>query len=136
LLVSFSAFNSFAEVSPAGGEKIFKQYCTACHRPAPFDAKLVGPPLKDITKQRSEEWLIKWIRNNGALRAAGDKDAIAIWTEYGKNEMPSFLSFSDDEIKSILAYISNPPAPAVSQPTATGPSGAPAPSSNTWIYLV
>jgi mono/diheme cytochrome c family protein len=84
-------------VSPAGGEKIFKQYCTACHRPAPFDAKLVGPPLKDITKQRSEEWLIKWIRNNGALRAAGDKDAIAIWTEYGKNEMPSFLSFSDDE---------------------------------------
>lgn len=127
-----------AEVTAAAGEKIFKQYCTSCHKAAPFDAKLVGPALKDVEKRRSEEWLIKWIRNNAQLRASGDKDAIAIWTEYGKNEMPSFASFSDDEIKSILAYIANPPvaaAPVAGQPGGAT-QGAPSAGSSVWLYLI
>src|SRR5438105_7605238 len=66
---------SFAAADAVAGEKLFKQYCTQCHKAAPFDTKLVGPPLKDIQKKESEEWLLKWIRNNAALRAANDKDA-------------------------------------------------------------
>ena len=96
-----------AEVSAAAGEKLFKTYCAACHK---IEVKMVGPALKDVTKRHSEEWLLKWIRNNAALRASGDKDAIAIWTEYGKNEMAVFPQLSDDDVKSILAYIEAPPA--------------------------
>ena len=109
---------TFADVSAQGGEKIFKQYCTSCHQ---INYQVVGPALRDVHKKQSEEWLIKWIRNNAALRASGDKDALAIFTEYKKNEMPAFLSFTDDDIKSIVAYIKQqselPPAQAA------GPSG-------------
>ena len=136
LITCISTFQSSAEVNAVSGEKLFKQYCTSCHKPAPFDTKLVGPALKDIEKKQTEEWLIKWIRNNGALRASGDKAAIDIWTEYGKNEMPSFLSFSDDDIKSILAYIANPPAAPVAQQPAAGPGGEPSQSTSVWLYLV
>ena len=91
-----------AAVDPAVGEKLFKQYCTACHK---MNAKLVGPALEGMHKRRSEEWLVKWIHNNAALRATGDKEAIAIYNEYGKNEMPTFTNLNDDEIKSIIAYV-------------------------------
>jgi cytochrome c2 len=80
LLIAFSGLIfllpkiNFAEVNAANGEKLFKQYCTSCHK---IDGKLVGPALKDVHKKQSEEWLIKWIRNNAALRASGDKDALA-----------------------------------------------------------
>src|SRR5256885_6986956 len=73
LLISFSARIALADVSPAAGEKIFTNNCKSCHKAAPFDAPLVGPPLKDIQKKESEEWLLKWIRNNAALRSSGDK---------------------------------------------------------------
>jgi len=132
-----SFFTVRAEVSAVNGEKIFKQYCTSCHKPAPFDQKLVGPPLKDVEKKMSEDWLMKWIRNNAALRASGDKDALAIWNEYGKNEMPTFTSFSDDDIKSILAYIAAPPAAATAQQPAAGPAGATATEQpSIWLYFV
>jgi mono/diheme cytochrome c family protein len=99
-LVQF--FDAQAEVSAASGQKIYKQYCTSCHK---INGELVGPALKDVYKRRSEEWLVKWIRNNAELRKSGDKDAIAVWEKYAKNEMPSFTNLSDDDIKSILAYI-------------------------------
>jgi cytochrome c553 len=79
---------------------------------------------------------MQWIRNNAALRGKGDKDALAIYNEYGKNEMPSFSSFSDDDIKSILAYIASPPPPPPSGTTAGGPQTTPSTTSSVWIYLV
>ncbi|MFI5135420.1 MAG: c-type cytochrome [Chitinophagales bacterium] len=136
LIICSSVFSSRADVNAVNGEKIFKQYCTSCHKPAPFDTKLVGPPLKDIQKVQTEEWLMKWIRNNAALRASGDKAAIDIWTQYGKNEMPTFTSFSDDDIKSILAYIAAPPAAPSAQQPASGPAGATSTQSSTWLYIV
>ncbi len=134
LFLIFSFFNGkiYAEVTPAAGEKLFKQYCTSCHA---IDRKVVGPPLRDIDKKESEEWLLKWIKNNAALRASGDAHALAIYNEYGKNEMPQFLSFSDDDIKSLLAYIkTGGPAP-VKGPE--GPNPPPAtPAISFWLIAV
>lgn len=135
LLTSLFSAKLFADVNAIAGEKLYKQYCTQCHRPAPFEAKLVGPPLKDVHKKQSEEWLIKWIRNNAALRASNDKDALAIFNEYGHNEMPQFTSFTDDEIKSILAYIANPPAP-VAVVVTDGQNPETNGSTSVWLYLV
>lgn len=102
VVFTFNASSSFAEVNAESGAKIYKQYCTSCHK---INGELVGPALKDVHKRRSEEWLLKWIRNNAELRKSGDKDAIAVWEKYGKNEMPSFTNLTDDDIKSIIAYI-------------------------------
>ena len=113
------AFTSHAAVDAAAGEKLFKQYCTACHK---LNADLAGPALKDVHKRRSEEWLVSWIKNNAALRASGDAEAIAIYEKWNKNEMPSFTNLADDDVKSIIAYIARESeAPTV----ATGPAAAP-----------
>ncbi|HYV91112.1 MAG TPA: c-type cytochrome [Chitinophagales bacterium] len=125
---------SFADANPANGKKLFKQYCTQCHKDAPFDKALVGPPLADIQKKQSEEWLIQWIRNNAALRGTGDKAALAIWNEYHKTDMPQFASFTDDDIKSILGYIANPIVDGGGnnkQPLNHVPEGP-----SVWLYLV
>ena len=42
------------------GKQIFDMKCVACHK---FDSKLVGPPLKDVTKRRKPEWIMNMILN-------------------------------------------------------------------------
>src|SRR5205085_10526914 len=109
--------------------------CTACHKAFPFDAVLVGPALKDIDKKQSEDWLLKWIHNNNTLRASGDKDAIAVYEQNGKKDMPSFTQFSDDDVKNILSYIKNGP-PQAPPKGPTTPGGQPVPQTDWWIYAV
>lgn len=111
LLVAFLLFlslNLFAQpsgkplsVEGAKGESLFKLNCASCHA---MNVKLVGPALQDVHQRRSEEWLLKWIKNNEKLRASGDKDAIAVYNENGKAAMNVFENLSDDQIKSIITY--------------------------------
>ncbi|MCX2738941.1 c-type cytochrome [Pontibacter sp. M82] len=104
----------------SAGEALFKNNCAVCHS-AGSDV-IVGPGLQGVTDKRSESWLISWIKNSQALIQSGDADAIAVYNEYNKQAMPSF-AFSDDEVKSILAYIESgqgvATAPAAGVPGAT-----------------
>ena len=101
LSISILSISASGEVSAEAGKKLFKANCASCHK---LDKKLVGPALGDVTQRRSEEWLLKWIRNNAEFRASGDRDAIAIFEEYGGSVMQAFPALTDDDIKSILAY--------------------------------
>lgn len=103
----------------SAGEALFKNNCAVCHS-AGSDV-IVGPGLQGVTKKRSESWLISWTKNSQALIQSGDADAVAIYNQFNKQAMPSF-AFSDDEIKSIFAYIDSGKG-AVSAPVA-GPEGA------------
>ena len=113
----FKSQSAFAAADPAHGETLFKQNCTACHQ---INQKLVGPPLTQVYNKESEDWLIKWIRNNAQFRSSGDKDAASIYNEYGKTEMPAFTQFTDDDIRSILAYIKQQDEKPANAPS-TGP---------------
>jgi len=86
------------------GEKIFKSRCTSCHA---IDRKVVGPALKGITESKDEAWLIKWVKNSQVLVKAGDPDAVAIFKEYNGLVMTAFTDLSDDQIKSVLSYITD-----------------------------
>lgn len=113
------------------GEKIFKAKCTSCHK---VDRKVVGPALKGITETKSEEWLIKWIKNSQALIASGDKDAIAIFEEYNKSVMTSFTDLSDDQVRSVLAYIKAESAEKPKEEGAAG--GAAAKDDNANLFMI
>jgi mono/diheme cytochrome c family protein len=128
-----------AQSPEEAGEKLFKMNCAQCHSAG--TNKVVGPGLagvQDRVPKPSEEWLIKWIKNSSALIKSGDAYAVKIFEQYNKSPMPS-QALSDDEIKSILAYIANPPAPkggtSTQQPVA---AGKPADDSSTvnWILFV
>lgn len=108
-IVLLSVPNYAQEADAANGKKLFKTNCAACHK---LDKKLVGPALGDVTERRDQEWLYAWIKDNAALRASGDADAIAIYEEYGGSPMQAFPMLSDQDIADILEYTANPPAPA------------------------
>lgn len=92
------------------GKKLYEaNNCGSCHA---MDKKVVGPALRGVTERRSEEWLIKWIRNNEALRKSGDADANALFKEYGGAAMNIFENLTPDQVKHILEYIKTAPKPA------------------------
>ena len=97
------------------GEELFKANCTSCHKLGDEKkARLIGPGLNvEIFEEYTEQWLIDWIRNSSALIESGDEQAIAIFEEYNQSVMTAFPTFSDDDIRDILAYIENPPVEEV-----------------------
>lgn len=120
----------------ASGEKLFKANCTSCHN---INSKLIGPALRDIDKKESDEWLHKWIKNNAALRASGDKDANDIFKEYNNTSMTLFTSFSDQDISDLLAYVKQESAkPLAGAPTAGQPAAGagPDPYVNILLWLL
>ncbi|MBK0402301.1 c-type cytochrome [Adhaeribacter sp. BT258] len=90
----------------AAGDALYKNNCASCHA---LDEVVVGPALRGVDKKHSETWLINWIRNSSKMVQSGDKEAVKIFNEFQKQQMPSF-AMSDEEIKSILAYIKTAPA--------------------------
>ena len=118
------------------GKNIFNANCAACHK---LDAKLVGPALANIADKRSSEWLHAWIKDNAALRASGDADAIAIFEEYNGSPMTAFPQLSDEDINAIIAYTSHADIlePKAAVAGAEDSNIAKLPASTAWItYLV
>jgi len=94
---------------PVNGKKLYNANCAACHK---LDKKLIGPPLKGISENRTNEWLQAWIKDNNALRASGDQDAIDIFNEYNGMPMIAYPQFSEQDINDIIAYTDDKPAEA------------------------
>lgn len=114
LLLSTSA-SIYAQGDAKNGEKLFKANCTACHA---LDKQLVGPALGGVVDKLKKEqnldtdWLHKWIKDNKALRASGDKYANEVFEKFNKTEMLQFPNLTDQDINDILEYTTNPPAAA------------------------
>ncbi|CAM2931138.1 quinol:cytochrome C oxidoreductase [Chryseobacterium flavum] len=144
LLLSTSASFYGQDGDPKNGEKLFKANCTACHA---LDKQVIGPPLKGVVERVKTEggvdkdWLHKWIKDNKALRASGDKYANEIFEKYNKTEMQVFPNLSDKDIDDILAFTTNPPAPEPEKTAETTPAGdtaaaAPADKTTTNIVII
>ena len=94
------------------GQTLFKTNCTACHA---LDKQVVGPALGGVVEKVKKEqnlgvdWFQKWIKDNKALRASGDKYANELFNKYNKVEMTQFPSLSEQDIADILEYTTNPP---------------------------
>ena len=103
------------------GRTLYKNLCASCHK---LDRKLIGPALAGVTERRENDWLKSWIKNNAALRASGDRDAIAIFNEYNGSVMSAFPQLSDTQIDDILYYTEvGDPKPVVA-PRAVVSSGS------------
>ncbi len=53
----------------AKGEQIFKMKCIACHQ---YDKRLVGPPLRDVAKRRSADYIISMIISPEEMQEKND----------------------------------------------------------------
>ncbi|GAB3524963.1 c-type cytochrome [Emticicia fontis] len=133
VVVTISFSNAFAQDStataaPAGGgdaakgEQLFKGNCAQCH--AATNEQIVGPGLAGIDSRRDLAWLKKWINNPMGVIASGDKYANELFNKFNKTQMTAFPNFTDDDVKSIVAYIKTASAPATKDP-GNGPNPNP-----------
>ncbi len=114
-----------AQASVDAGKTIFVNNCASCHNKNMKD-NMTGPALGGV----EERWagfpakdLYTWIRNSQAMIASGHPRATELWAKYKPVQMNSFVTLKDDDIKSILLYITDvytkaPVGPVV---TTTGP---------------
>ncbi|WP_236668657.1 c-type cytochrome [Hymenobacter rubidus] len=98
---SRNVFSGVQAAEVAAGDALFKSNCAQCHA---VNEQVVGPALAGITKRRPMSWILPWVKNSSKVVASGDEYAVAIFTKFNKQQMPSF-ALSDKEITSIVAYI-------------------------------
>ena len=123
--VFFTLFSPAKAQNLENGKSLYESQCVACHA---IDKKSIGPALKGVDQRKDEAWLIKWIRNSQELVKAGDPYAVQIFNEYNKMVMTPFESFTDDDIKDILAFIKAEESKAAAPAEAAPAGGAAAPA--------
>ena len=131
-LLILSIFTS-GSVLAQDGEALFKANCTSCHA---VKDKVIGPALKGIETRRSEEWLIKWIKNSQAVIKSGDEYGVKLFNDYNKTVMTNF-NLKDEEIKAILAYVKTEAEKPDAVATIAAAAGAAAEEEKPlWPYLL
>ena len=122
LLLPLIFITSISAQDYDNGKQLFRNNCASCHN---MEKKVVGPALKNVVKNQGEDWTKSWIKNNQALRDAGDKHANEIFKEYNGMAMPAYEHLGDNAIDDIVIYLAqysdkkaeakaNQPAPVAS----------------------
>lgn len=96
------SYNTLIAREPPLGQKLFIQNCSPCHG---ANVDIVGPKMKGITKNRSDDWLMKMITNGDALIKSGDKDAVMLYKKWGNIQHPNFERLTKDEVQAIIDYL-------------------------------
>lgn len=122
LALSVVFLHSFS-ANAADGEKLFKQNCSSCH--STTSKKVVGPGLEGIdTRWTDKEMLYKWVNNSQELIKSGYPQAVKVYEEFGKAQMPPFPSLSAADLDAIFDYVKNPPVKQeVAKTDAAQPNG-------------
>lgn len=98
--LSFLILSGAQAQDAIAGKLLFKDKCASCHNLA---TNSTGPALTPKMNELEEAFLIAWIKNNVALIASGNKQAIEA-SKFSPTEMKTFPTLSDQQIKDIIAY--------------------------------
>lgn len=85
----------------AKGEALFSKNCSSCHN---FKQAGIGPQLSGITAEVDAHWLQQFVKDAKSLIENGDHRADSLFKKY-KVPMPSFASFGEDDLNSIVAFM-------------------------------
>ena len=81
------------------GKEYFQKKCSTCHR---MDEKLIGSPLRGITKRRTPEWIMNMILNpDGMIKE--NKETRELFEKLKVRMSPQ--NMNEDEARKILEYL-------------------------------
>ena len=83
----------------AQGEKVYNQYCVACHK---INEKFIGPSLKGIFDRRSPEWVMNMILNPEVM-VKEDPLAKDLLKEFGSPMLNQHLT--EEQARAIVEYL-------------------------------
>ncbi|WP_224999158.1 cytochrome c [Cesiribacter sp. SM1] len=118
ILVTFSGY-----AQAVSGKEIFSGNCQACHSIGGGD--IVGPDLAGLIERRQTDWIKSFITNSQKMVAAGDEEAVAVFTKYNKIAMPAH-NFNEEELTSLISYIDEAGKEAVAAKAEAAATPAPA----------
>lgn len=98
-IANFKFPNSIDEAMAAEGATIFKQKCTACHKP---NAKLIGPAMQGIYERRNPTWVMNILLNPTEMLKK-DPIAKALLAEYN-NILMINQNLSEEEARKLAEY--------------------------------
>jgi cytochrome c len=81
------------------GADVFKQMCTACHRP---DKKFIGPAPSGILERRAPEWVMNMILNPEEM-VQNDPLAKELLIEFNGSPMAN-QNLSEEDARAVLEY--------------------------------
>ncbi|NLY00109.1 MAG: cytochrome c [Rhodopirellula sp.] len=81
----------------------FRQNCASCHTIG--GGRLTGPDLKDVTKRKERDWLVKFIQNPTAVLNSGDAYALKLKEEARGAVMVTIPGMTRDRADALLQLI-------------------------------
>lgn len=119
------------------GEKIFKGYCAACHKP---DKDMTGPAVQGARERwEGQGDIYAWIKNSGAYLKTGNAYAQKIYDEWNGVAMTP-NAITDEEIDAVLYYADNYVSPVAENPdeggTVDGIAEEEGSSATIWLIIV
>lgn len=132
-----------AQPTKEAGKELFTANCASCHNKNMKD-KMTGPALSGT----EERWaafprkdLYSWIRNSQAMIASGHPRAAQLWAEWKPAQMSTFAALTDDNIESLLLYITAqataapPPPPTNTTATTGGGASSDKDAGLPWMFI-
>ena len=99
-IANFKFPSAIDEAMAAEGAAIFKQKCTACHKP---NAKLIGPAMQGIYARRNPTWVMNILLNPTEMLKE-DPIAKALLAEYN-NILMINQNLSEQEARALAEYL-------------------------------
>jgi len=90
------------ELAAHPGQALYRRLCAGCHSVGGGDR--VGPDLAGVMARRDRAWLMRFISDPEAMRAANDPLALSLAAKFAAVRMPS-LALSATDAADLLAYI-------------------------------
>ena len=112
LLISILKVTFADNLDVQSGKVSFQSQCTSCHS---IKTVLVGPALHNISKIRSEAWIMAFVRSSQRVIKSGDTAAVSLFKQFNGTVMPDHQAMSDKEIKNIIGYINSESSVAFAQ---------------------
>lgn len=81
------------------GQALFKKQCVTCHL---LDKKKLGPPLRDVTKQRPPEFIMNMMLNTDKMEKK-DPEVKKLINKY--QLYMTVLSLTKDQARELLEYL-------------------------------
>jgi Cytochrome c len=82
------------------GRTLYYSNCASCHHPTKY---LTGPPLQDVLKERSNDWVYKFLTNRKSVTL--DSQYKARVKEAGDIKCMEFNNMTKNDVGQVLSYI-------------------------------